>query len=86
MNRASFMGGCCPVSWVYAAAAWRIPSRSSRPVYCPWYVWKDMVYYYSENQAAKYAAKAIMPESASLTQNTNAMHPKARYQAAHSTQ
>ena len=39
-----------------------------------WYTRKDMVYY-CENRGAKYATKAIMPQSASLTQNMN-MHPK----------
>ena len=40
-------------------------------------MWKDMVYY-SENQAAKHATKAIMPKSASLTENVNIMHLKAQ--------
>ena len=38
-----------------------------------WYMRKDTVYY-SENQGAKYATEAIMPKSASLTQNRNTMH------------
>ena len=32
--------------------------------------------YDSENQVAKYPTKAIMPQSASLTQNMNIMHLK----------
>ena len=44
-------------------------------VHCARYMRKDMVYY-SENQGAKYATKAIMPKSTSLTQNMNIMHLK----------
>ena len=44
-------------------------------VHCAWYMRKDMVYY-SENQGARYVTKAIMPQSASLTQNMNIMHLK----------
>ena len=43
---------------------------------------KDMVYD-SENRGANYATKALMPQSASLTQNMNILHPKA--QVSHST-
>ena len=43
-------------------------------LHCAWHVRKDLVYY-SENQGAKYATKAIMPQSASLTQNVT-MHLK----------
>ena len=47
---------------------------------------KDMVYY-SENQGAEYATKAIMPQSASLTQNMNIMHLKTKVSdSTHSTQ
>ena len=43
--------------------------------------------YYSENQGAKYATKAIMPKSASLTQNMNIMHLKTKVSdSTHSTQ
>ena len=44
-------------------------------LHCAWYMWKDMVYY-SENHGAKYTTKAIMPKSASLTQNMNIVHLK----------
>ena len=30
--------------------------------------------FYSENQGARYATKAIVPQSASLTQNMNIVH------------
>jgi hypothetical protein len=40
-------------------------------------VLKDLVYY-SENQGAKYATKAIMPQSAALTQKMNIMHLKTK--------
>ena len=32
--------------------------------------------FYSENQGASYAAKAVMPQSASSTQNMNILHLK----------
>ena len=44
-------------------------------LHCAWYMRKDMLYC-SENQGAKYATNAIMPKSASLTQNMNIMHLK----------
>jgi hypothetical protein len=47
---------------------------------------KDMVHY-SENQGAKYATKAIMPKSASLTKNMNIMHLKIKVpDSTHGTQ
>ena len=55
-------------------------------LHCAWYMRKDMVYY-SENQGAKYATKAIMRQSASLTQNTNIMHLKIKVSdSSHCTQ
>ena len=45
-------------------------------LHCAWYMRKDMVYY-SENQGAKYAMKAIMPQSAALAQTMNVMPLKA---------
>ena len=42
-----------------------------------WYVRRDMVHH-SETQGANYATKALMPQSASLTQNRNITHLKAR--------
>ena len=42
--------------------------------------------YHSENQVAKYATKAIMPKSASLTQKMNIMHLKIKVSdSTHST-
>jgi hypothetical protein len=38
---------------------------------------KDTEYYF-ESQGARYAAKAIMPQSASWTQNMNTMHPQTK--------
>ena len=55
-------------------------------LHCAWYMQKDMLYY-SENQGAKYATKAIMPQSASLAQNMNIMHLKTQVSdSTHSTQ
>ena len=44
-------------------------------LHCACYAGKDLVHY-SENQGAKYATKAIMPQSASLTQTVNIVHLK----------
>ena len=54
-------------------------------LHCAWSMWKDMQY--SQNQGAEYAPKAIMPKSASLTQNMNIMHLKTHVlDSTHSTQ
>ena len=47
---------------------------------------KDMVHY-SKNQGAKYATKAMMRKTFSLTQNMNIMHLKTKVlDSTHSTQ
>ena len=43
------------------------------PVHCARYMWKDVVHY-SEHRGAKYATKAIMPQSVSLTQDMTMVH------------
>ena len=52
-------------------------------LHCAWCMRKDMVYY-SDTHGAKHATKAIMPQSASLTQHMNIVHLKT--EVSHSTQ